>query len=185
MTTERLEELGEIEYMGHPFGSGRVTPYWEHLEYDSTSCMRGHLCPGYDPKHGTTTNIGGYLGVDSEGIYPRAEWNAPWYFPSAPGLVMCEDCASIVEPVDPADEPADTIFDGIIADANWFIDRDLDGGGFFAWVGYFAPDGGLDHEIELGAFDTVGAARTAVSVWGAERNRELDRIEAEIDLVLS
>jgi hypothetical protein len=177
--TETTVELTIGEYENHPSPHDNlVNPYWEHIEFDNATCSRGHLCPSYDRRLGSARVIGGYIG--SEGIHEKYVWTTPWYFPSAPGLPICEDCADLVDDVD----YDDSVFTGTIADAHWFIDRAPaycdDTGKFYAWVGYFAPDGGLDHEIELGTFDTVGAARTAIAVWGGERNRDLDAYEAEI-----
>lgn len=179
---ESLVELDWAEYIDHNPYAYAPNPKWEHLEHDNTHCMRGRFCPTYDPKHGTTMAIGAYIGSDSEGIYPRHEWAPVFYFPSAPHLVMCENCADLIETT-PSISRVDTVFSGPAADADWFIDIELDG--FHAWIGYFSPDHGLDHEIELGTFDTMGEAHAAVNRWGADRNAELDRYEAEIDEALA
>lgn len=177
MTVDTLTELDFGEYINHS-PHGDVNPKWEHLEYDNTHCMRGHRCPTYNREHGTTMAIGGYIGSDSEGIYPKHEWESVWYYPSAPTLVMCENCADLIEATltEPTLlEPVDTVFSGTIADADWFIDLDFDGDGFYAWIGYFSPDHGLDHEIELGFHETVGDAHAAIAAWGAARDAELDK----------
>lgn len=178
--TETTVELDFAEYVGHNPYRG-VAKRWEHIEFDNATCSRGHLCPSFDARFATTRVIGGYIGSDSEGVYPTSEYATPFYFPSAPGMPICEDCADLVDAID----YDDSVFTGTIADAHWFIDRapadSDDTGKFYAWVGYFSPDGGLDHEIELGVHDTVGAARTAIAVWGGERNRELDDAEWMLD----
>jgi hypothetical protein len=176
-TDDGYPELQPPEHLAHLFGDGDGV------------CARGNRCAGLTDRGPAI--VGMWLDEDDDrpsggGLV----WATCWYPATAPDLIFCEDCHFEITDTDrPGSVPYEStvICGSTLVDLDWFIDL-TEGDSlhpFWAWVGRFAPDHGLDWEHEIGVFESIAAARAAVDAYIAEAEAAADRAEAEIDAALT